>query len=112
MKFIAWRIETYTGIPVPEVTRHLVFALARHSTQRQALWRYLRWIHQMRRIRSTPAVWLRSSAPRDDLERALYEGRSTKDRLVSHRASTVFAQLRSYPVWSLWVPVLVVLCFL
>ncbi len=110
MTYVTWRIETYTGVPTPEVTRHLVLALTRHSTQRQALWRYLRWAHQMYHTRSTPAVWLRSSASRDGLALILNEGRATKAMLRMYRAHTVFTHLRVYQTWYLWVPMLVVLC--
>jgi hypothetical protein len=49
--YYAWRLETYTGIPASEVTWRTVLACWRQPHQRQAFWRYVRWLRQMQRWR-------------------------------------------------------------
>jgi hypothetical protein len=50
-RYYAWRLETYTGIPAAEVTWHTFRTFFRQPEHRRALWRYVRWLKQMRRLR-------------------------------------------------------------
>ena len=39
--YLCWRIETYAGLPAPEIDRTTFFRFA--WQHRRDLWRYLRW---------------------------------------------------------------------
>ncbi|MGE3537082.1 MAG: hypothetical protein AB7N91_06535 [Candidatus Tectimicrobiota bacterium] len=47
-QYYAWRLETYTGIPAAQTTWRTWWTLARQPHYRRALWRYARWLGQMR----------------------------------------------------------------
>jgi hypothetical protein len=44
-------METYSGIPMHEVTWRTFIVFLRQPKQRRAVRRYARWVGQMRRIR-------------------------------------------------------------
>ncbi len=50
-RYYAWRLETYAGIPMHEVTWRTVVAFFRQRAQRRAFRHYVRWMGQMRRLR-------------------------------------------------------------
>ena len=50
-RYYAWRLETYAGIPAHEVTWRTFVTFVRQPAHRRALYRYLRWVGHMRRVR-------------------------------------------------------------
>ena len=50
-RYYAWRLETYTGIPMHTVTWRTFVAFLRQPQHRRALRRYARWLGHMRRLR-------------------------------------------------------------
>jgi hypothetical protein len=50
-RYYAWRMETYSGIPMHEVTWRTFIAFLRQPKQRRAVRRYARWVGRMHRIR-------------------------------------------------------------
>ena len=46
--YLRWRIETYSGIPADSITPRLFFRFL--WSERAALWQYLRWIRDMKRL--------------------------------------------------------------
>jgi hypothetical protein len=46
--YLRWRIETYSGIPAESITASSFFHFL--WTERTALWHYLQWVSQMRRL--------------------------------------------------------------
>ncbi|ETW98614.1 MAG: hypothetical protein ETSY2_42550 [Candidatus Entotheonella gemina] len=50
-RYYAWRLETYAGIPMHEVTWRTVMTLFRDPAHRRSFVRYLRWAGQMQRLR-------------------------------------------------------------
>ena len=50
-QYYAWRLETYSGISMHEVTWRTLVDYFRQPQHRQALRRYRRWLSQMRRLR-------------------------------------------------------------
>jgi hypothetical protein len=50
-RYYAWRLETYAGIPAPEVTWRTFLSLFSQPAYRRALWHYVRWLGLMQRLR-------------------------------------------------------------
>lgn len=50
-QYYAWRLETYAGIPMHDVTWRTFIAFFRQPEHRRALRRYARWVGHMRRRR-------------------------------------------------------------
>ena len=49
--YYAWRFETYAGLPMQDVTWRTVWRFVQEPQQRRALYRYIRWVGHMRRLR-------------------------------------------------------------
>ena len=50
-RYYAWRLETYDGIPMREVTWRTLLTFFRDPAHRRSFARYLRWVGSMRRLR-------------------------------------------------------------
>lgn len=49
--YYAWRMETYSGVPMHDVTWRTFVSFFSQSEHRRAVRRYARWVKQMGRLR-------------------------------------------------------------